>query len=125
MIFADSLPLAKSFFAAAQAPASTVGLLTRFVVACLTTLRCCAQAADSIRIDPRHRSQLVRFLARRRWVRVGWVNARKLATPGGHWVIWADEDELARMRQLWTCSRGWSEDDLLAKLTKPKERNSK
>ena len=27
-----------------------------------------------------------------RWVRVGWVQARKLPTPGGHWVIWADAD---------------------------------
>ena len=32
-----------------------------------------------------------------RWVRVGWVHARKLPTPGGHWVIWADADELDRM----------------------------
>jgi hypothetical protein len=59
-----------------------------------------------------------------RWVRVGWVNARKLPTPGGHWVIWADEDELARMAELRTCPRGWSEDDRLAKLTTPKERNN-
>ena len=39
MIFANSLPDAKAFFAAAQLPTSTVGLLTRFVVACLSTLR--------------------------------------------------------------------------------------
>jgi hypothetical protein len=59
-----------------------------------------------------------------RWVRVGWVNARKLPTPAGQWVIWADEDELARMAELRTCPRGWSEDDRLATLTKPKERNN-
>ena len=67
MIFADSLPFAKAFFAAGKLSASTVGLLTRFVVACVNTLRSASQAADSIRIDPRHRCQLVRFLARQRW----------------------------------------------------------
>ena len=41
-----------------------------------------------------------------RWVRVGWVQARKLPTPGGHWVIWADADELDRMTRLRTCPRG-------------------
>jgi hypothetical protein len=35
MIFADALPFAKPFFAAAGLPASTLGLLNRFVVACL------------------------------------------------------------------------------------------
>jgi hypothetical protein len=69
MIFAESLPFAKPFFAAAALPASTVGLLTRFVVACLSTLHSACQAADSIRTDPRHRAQLVRFLARQGWAR--------------------------------------------------------
>jgi hypothetical protein len=78
MIFADSLPLAKSFFAAAQVPVSTIGLLTRFVVACLNTLRAAAQAADAIRIDPRHRAQLVRFLARHRWAK-DWATLERLA----------------------------------------------
>jgi hypothetical protein len=78
MIFAESLPLAKSFFAAAQRPLSTVGLLTRFVVACLSTLRCAAQAAASVRIDPRHRCQLVRFLARQGWDK-DWLTLERLA----------------------------------------------
>lgn len=60
-----------------------------------------------------------------RWVRVGWVHARKLATPGGHWAVWADQDELERLSQLRTCPRGWSEEPVLAKLTKPKDRDSK
>jgi hypothetical protein len=58
-----------------------------------------------------------------RWVRVGWVHARKLPTPGGHWVIWADADELERMARLRTCPRGWSEEPVLAPLTKPKARD--
>ena len=57
-----------------------------------------------------------------RWIRVGWVHARKLPTPGGHWAIWADADELERMARLRTCPRGWSEEPLLAGLTKPKAR---
>jgi hypothetical protein len=60
-----------------------------------------------------------------RWVRVGWVTARKLPTPGGHWVIWADADELQRMARLRTCRRGWSEEPLFAELTKPKRRDDK
>jgi hypothetical protein len=78
MIFAESLPFAKSFFAAAKLPDSTVGLLTRFVVACLNTLRSASQAADSIRIDPRHRAQLVRFLARQGWSK-DWLTLERLA----------------------------------------------
>ena len=78
MIFANSLPDAKAFFAAAKLPASTVGLLTRFVVACIDTLRCASQAADSIRTDPRHRAQMVRFLARQGWSR-DWLTLERLA----------------------------------------------
>jgi hypothetical protein len=60
-----------------------------------------------------------------RWIRVGWVHARKLPTPGGHWVIWADADERERMTRLRTCPRGWSEEPVLARLTKPKARDDK
>lgn len=59
-----------------------------------------------------------------RWVRVGWVQARKLSTRGGHWVIWADADELDRMARLRTCPRGWSDEPVFAKLTKPKARDN-
>jgi len=78
MIFAESLPFAKPFFAAAQLPTSTIGLLTRFVAACLSTLHSASQAADAIRIDPRHRAQLVRFLARQGWAR-DWLTLGRLA----------------------------------------------
>jgi hypothetical protein len=78
MIFANSLPDAKLFFAAAGLPASTVGLLTRFVVACLSTLRSASQAADAVRTDPRHRAQLVRFLARQGWSK-DWLTLERLA----------------------------------------------
>ena len=55
-----------------------------------------------------------------RWVRVGWVRARKLPTPGGHWVIWADADELERMNRIRTCPRGWSDEQVFSSLIKPK-----
>ena len=59
-----------------------------------------------------------------RWVRVSWVHARKLPSPGGHWVIWADADELDRMTRLRTCPRGWSDEPVLVQLTKPKVRDN-
>jgi hypothetical protein len=56
-----------------------------------------------------------------RWIRVGWVRARKLRTPGGHWVIWANADELDRMKRIRSCPRGWSDEQVFAQLTKPKD----
>src|SRR4029079_15115024 len=67
MIFANSLPEAKAFFAPLALPATATLTLARFVVACLDGLRCAADAACSVRTDPRHRAQLVRFLAREGW----------------------------------------------------------
>lgn len=32
------------------------------------------------------------------WVQRGWVNARQLPEPPKHWVVWADESELERLR---------------------------
>jgi DNA invertase Pin-like site-specific DNA recombinase len=58
-----------------------------------------------------------------RWVRVGWVHARKLPTPGGHWAIWADADELDRMTRIRTCPRGWSDEHIFSQMIKPKARD--
>ena len=59
-----------------------------------------------------------------RWVHVGWVHARKLPTPGGQWVIWADAEEQERMARLRTCSRNWGNEAVYAQLTKPKARGN-
>jgi hypothetical protein len=67
MIFVNSLPDAKRFFAPLSLPASSVLTLVRFLSACLESLRCACDAAQAIRTDPRHRAQLVRFLARQNW----------------------------------------------------------
>ena len=58
-----------------------------------------------------------------RWVRVGWVHARKLPTAGGQLVIWADANEVKRMSRLRTCPRGWSDEHIFAQLIKPNPRD--
>ncbi len=56
-----------------------------------------------------------------RWRRVGWVRGRKLPVAGGAWVLWADAEELLRLRQLRQTPRGWSEEaDARTRLTRPK-----
>ena len=40
------------------------------------------------------------------WVRRGWVNARQLTTYPKHWIIWADEAELDRLRTHRQCPTG-------------------
>jgi DNA invertase Pin-like site-specific DNA recombinase len=42
-----------------------------------------------------------------RWQRVGWVASRKVIAAGGRWAIYADPDELARLRRLRDSPRGW------------------
>ena len=56
----------------------------------------------------------------RRWMRVGWLNLRK--DDAGHAIIWADADELRRLRELHRLPRTWSNKDALAELQKPKQR---
>jgi DNA invertase Pin-like site-specific DNA recombinase len=59
------------------------------------------------------------------WVRAGWVHARKLATPGGHWAIRADADERERMRRLRAGPRGRSDEQMFVQLTEPKARDDR
>ena len=56
----------------------------------------------------------------RRWLRAGWLNVRRDAD--GHHVIWADADELRRLRELHALPRTWANKKRLAKLKKPKPR---
>lgn len=40
------------------------------------------------------------------WARQGWVHSRR--TPSGkHWIIWADKEELSRLRKLKTKKNSW------------------
>jgi DNA invertase Pin-like site-specific DNA recombinase len=56
----------------------------------------------------------------RRWVKVGWVTVRR--DEDGHSIIWADADELRRLRELHGLPRTWANKARLAELTKPKPR---
>jgi len=56
------------------------------------------------------------------WLRHGWVNARQLHGRHGRWIVWADQDELKRLRLLRTRSRSWSDDPPPVDLTSPKPR---
>jgi DNA invertase Pin-like site-specific DNA recombinase len=52
------------------------------------------------------------------WVKRGWVHARQVPTGGRYWIIWADGDELSRLRKL----RAHGRPPFPAKLITPKAR---
>ena len=56
----------------------------------------------------------------RRWLRAGWLTARRDAE--GHHVIWADASELRRLHELHRLPRTWATKQRLAKLKQPKPR---
>ena len=56
----------------------------------------------------------------RRWVKVKWVAVRR--DDNGHRVIWADADELERLRALQQLPRTWADKSRLAELKTPKPR---
>jgi hypothetical protein len=56
------------------------------------------------------------------WLRHGWISARKLPGIMGRWILWADGEELDRLRRLRSCPRGWSDDPYPPELTTPKAR---
>ncbi len=58
-----------------------------------------------------------------KWQRVGWVHSRKVAVASGRLVIWADADELERLRRLRAYTRQWPEPRYPAALTTPKGRD--
>jgi hypothetical protein len=56
----------------------------------------------------------------KRWMRRGWVNVRQ--DDSGHHIIWADADELRRLRRLHRLPRTAANREQLAALSKPKQR---
>lgn len=56
------------------------------------------------------------------WLRRGWVHARQLSGAKGRWILWADKEELHRLRQLRRCPHTWSDQPLFRELTTPKPR---
>ena len=56
------------------------------------------------------------------WIRRGVVQAKKLPGPQRPWIIWADADELDRLRRLRKCKRSWYNQPQEVGLTRPKPR---
>ena len=54
-----------------------------------------------------------------RWQRVSWLTSHKVADAGGRWAIYADADELVRLRRLRDSPRGWPQ-PYPTELTTPK-----
>lgn len=62
-----------------------------------------------------------------RWQRVGWVASRKILTAGGRWAIFADAEELTRLKRLRDSPRGWPvpyPPELTTPKTRPQPRGS-
>jgi hypothetical protein len=58
-----------------------------------------------------------------KWQRLGWVHSRKVAVAAGRWTIWADDEELERLRRLRAYKRKWPEPRYPTALTTPKRRD--
>ena len=57
------------------------------------------------------------------WLRRGWVHGRQLPVAQGRWILWADAEELDRLRQLRKCfPRNWLNEPQAAELIQPKPR---
>lgn len=56
------------------------------------------------------------------WLRRGWVHARQLPGAQGRWILWADAEELDRLKRLRTCPHTWCDQPLFHQLTRPKSR---
>ena len=54
-----------------------------------------------------------------KWQRLGWVHSRKVTVASGRWALWADADELERLRQLRAYQRKWPEPRYPQALTAP------
>jgi hypothetical protein len=57
------------------------------------------------------------------WRVRGWTHCRRLPGVQGRWIIWADEDEITRLRQLRALLGTWSDEPLPPELTTPKGRD--
>jgi DNA invertase Pin-like site-specific DNA recombinase len=55
-----------------------------------------------------------------RWRNVGWVRARKLPVPGGHWALWAPAEERKRLARLRQYQRRRRDQPIPAELTTPR-----
>jgi DNA invertase Pin-like site-specific DNA recombinase len=56
------------------------------------------------------------------WVRRGLIHARKLPGVQGPWIVWADAEEVDRLRRLHNCPRTWWNQPQATDLARPKPR---
>jgi DNA invertase Pin-like site-specific DNA recombinase len=54
------------------------------------------------------------------WMRRGWVNAKRLEDEPDRWLLWADQEDLDRLRRLQACPRSWDCQPKAAELIRPK-----
>lgn len=54
------------------------------------------------------------------WMRRGWINAKQLQIGQGRWILWADAEEIDRLRRLRMCPKSWHNQPQAAELTRPK-----
>ncbi len=54
------------------------------------------------------------------WIRRGWIRGRKLPGMGGRWILWADAEELDRLRRLRAYRRTWPDETYPTELTTPR-----
>ena len=59
-----------------------------------------------------------------KWQSVGWVHSRKVSDALGRLALWADDEELERLRQLRSYKRQWPTPRYPATLTTPKTREA-
>jgi len=55
-----------------------------------------------------------------KWQQLGWVSSRKVDVAGGRWAIWADDEEIDRMRRIRRYKRTWPEPRYPTELTTPR-----
>jgi hypothetical protein len=58
------------------------------------------------------------------WIKRGYVNARQLDGHLGRWIVWADDEELGRLRRLHERRRGWSSEPPPTDLATPKAKTT-
>ncbi|MBF0206213.1 MAG: hypothetical protein HQK53_04930 [Oligoflexia bacterium] len=56
------------------------------------------------------------------WIRRGWIAARQPEGREGYWILWADKNEIERLKKLHTRKRSWSNELPPAELITPNKR---
>lgn len=55
------------------------------------------------------------------WLKRGWISGKQIGGYQGQWILWADENEINRLKKLRTRHRGWAIDAAPSELFIPKK----